>query len=121
MWTPPGLQAVLRFFGFQVKAARCRVGILTQHIRPHRSGGDEPRIMTELLQPSRPVVCAAARFHHNSRRCASSEELEKLCTLWLESFDLAGLRVERMKLKYLLGNVHSDKGGFHFRFSLTRG
>src|SRR3954452_9038349 len=77
--------------------------------------------MPKGLQSSRPLVGAATRFHHDNRRCTFREELEHLRTLEFESFDLAGLWVERMKLEHLLGNVHPDDREFHFGFSLKNG
>lgn len=46
----------------------------------------------------------------------SGEEFENPCTLEFEPFDLAALRIQRVKLKYLLGNVHPDDREFHFGF-----
>ncbi len=99
---------------------RC-IRFVPQYKGPYRASRYEPRFMPKGLQSSRPVVGASAGFHHDNRGGTFRKEFEHLRALEFESFNLAALRIERVKLKYLLGDVHPDDREFHFGFPLKNG
>ena len=68
----------------------------------------QPDLVVELPDPTRPVLCAAARFHRDQAGRAVGEVLQELCPCQLQVHDLARFHIDPMQLEHPLRRIHAD-------------
>ena len=99
------------------------VGFVALHERTHLARRDESYLVAQFHQGSAPVVRTAARFHDDQRSRAVGKPLEHLGALQLQVLNAAGIHLDSVQLKHLLGNVDGNDGMFHdgFHFDVDDG
>jgi len=103
---------------------RTRIGsvvLVAAHERPHLARGQQLHLVTQAAQHTRPVVRAAARFHHHTHRLQPREVLGQLGPSELLAPDLASLAINPVQLHHVLCNVQAIRRTIHFGASVSRG
>jgi hypothetical protein len=79
--------------------------------------------MTHFHQGTAPFVRAAACFHDDQRSSTVGKPLEHFGALQLQTLNAAGVHLDPVQLKHLLGNVDGNDGAFHggFHFDVDDG
>jgi hypothetical protein len=90
-----------------------RVVLVAAHERPHLRGRQQFHFMAQTTEHARPVVRAAARFHHDAHRLELREVRRPLRSRQLLATDLARVCIDPVQLHHVLGNVQSVSRTIH--------
>ena len=85
-----------------------RIVLVAAHEGPHHLRRQKPDLVTELPDPARPMVRAAAGLHRDQARRAIGEMFQKLRPHQPQVDDLARLHIDPMQLEHPLRRIHAD-------------
>ena len=84
------------------------IALVAAHKRPDHLRRQQPDLVAQLSQSTRPMLRAAARLHPDQARRAIGKVLQELCPCQLQTHDLARLHIDPVQLKHPSRRIHAD-------------
>jgi hypothetical protein len=86
------------------------IGLVAQDKGLDTLGGQELDLMPQGLQRSGPVVGSTANLHGDERLLTLGKECAYLVALELMALNFGRFGIDRVELKHVLGDIHTDDG-----------